>query len=69
MKRFTRHGLLGQASLLVLLGAAIGLASIPLARAADEVTQDRLLNVDKLAPSSQELLGYPILQPQGHQQG
>ncbi len=47
MTRSTRQRLLRQASLLALLGAAVGLASIPLARAADEVTQDRLLNVDK----------------------
>src|SRR6267378_1664422 len=47
MIRFTNHRPLMRASVLATVFAAVGFAGAPLARAADEVTQDRLLNVDK----------------------
>src|SRR6266850_7079959 len=47
MTRFTNHGHLMRASVLATVVAAAGFASAPTARAADEVTHDRLLNADK----------------------
>jgi alcohol dehydrogenase (cytochrome c) len=47
MIRFTNHGLLMRASVLATVVAAAGFASALTARAADEVTHDRLLNADK----------------------
>src|SRR5229473_2240104 len=47
MIRFTNQGPLMRASVLATVVAAVGFASAPPARAADEVTHDRLLNADK----------------------
>src|SRR5437773_2121943 len=47
MIRFTNQGPLMRASVLATVVAAAGFASAPPARAADEVTHDRLLNADK----------------------
>ncbi|XSC43365.1 PQQ-binding-like beta-propeller repeat protein [Bradyrhizobium sp. RDT10] len=47
MTRFTNHRSLMRASVLATVVAAVGLASALPARAADEVTHDRLLNADK----------------------
>src|SRR6266571_1477409 len=47
MTRFTNHGPLMRASVLATVVAAAGFASALPARAADEVTHDRLLNADK----------------------
>src|SRR5260370_13642998 len=47
MIRFTNQGPLMRASVLATVVAAVGFAGAPQARAADEVTHDRLLNADK----------------------
>ena len=47
MIRFTNHGHLMRASVLATVVAAAGFAGALTARAADEVTHDRLLNADK----------------------
>src|SRR5258705_11793850 len=47
MTRFTNHGHLMRASVLATVVAAAGFAGALTARAADEVTHDRLLNADK----------------------
>src|SRR6266704_888404 len=47
MTRFTNHRPLMRASVLATVVAAVGFASAVPARAADEVTHDRLLNADK----------------------
>ena len=47
MIRFTNHRPLMRASVLATVVAAVGFASAVPARAADEVTPDRLLNADK----------------------
>src|SRR6267378_2366082 len=47
MTRFTNHGHLMRASVLAAVVAAVGFAGALPARAADEVTHDRLLNADK----------------------